>query len=157
RYSVGATFGIGVNPFTCDEPLWYALPDVLAATLITGRVPRLLRVVYPRPVGRLHGLRPLRIRGSRPTGPRTQDLFVALVEERRRLELLGDDESLRTAAALKVIANALSYGIFVELNRQEPTTQTTQVAVHGLDSYRATVSAPEEPGQYFFPPLGALV
>src|SRR5262249_16371196 len=63
RYSEGATFGIGVNPFTAPEPLWYPLPDLVAAAMISGRAPRPVRVVRVRPIGRARELRPLRIRG----------------------------------------------------------------------------------------------
>jgi hypothetical protein len=156
-YSEGGSFGIGVNPLESDEPLWYPLADLVAAALLTRRPLRLRRVVRLRPVGRARGLRPLRIRRSRPIDPAREDLFVALVEERRRLEQAGDEESVRTAGALKDIASAASYGIFVELNRQEPAAEPTPVKVHGLDSYRTAVCAPEQPGAYFFPPLGALV
>ena len=43
----GGSFGIGVNPLTSTEPLWYTLADLVASRLLTGRAPRLLRV---RPV-----------------------------------------------------------------------------------------------------------
>lgn len=157
RYTDGAVFGIGVNPFTSEQPVWYPLPDLVAARLLGERLPRLLRAVYLRPIGRAHGLRPFRMRDARPVDPKSEDLFIALVEERRRLERIGDEESLRTAAALKTIASAASYGIFVELNRQEPNAKATHVRVYGLDRFESAVSAPEDPGEYLFPPLGALV
>lgn len=34
---VGGDLGIGVNPYHLDRPVWYALPDVIAATILTGR------------------------------------------------------------------------------------------------------------------------
>jgi hypothetical protein len=156
RYSDGSSFGIGVNPLASETPLWYTLADVAAACLLTGRTPRILRIVRLRPRGRRRA-RPVSVRGSRPIDPTTEDLFAALVEERRRLQREGDDESLRTAAALKVVANAVSYGIFVELNRQEPTAEPTALTVHGLGEFESTATAVEERGVYFFPPLGALV
>ena len=81
-------------------------------------------------------------------------MFVALVEERRRLEQTGHND---TAAALKTVDNSAGYGISVELSREEPHTDKTRVDVYGLTSFFATVTAVEEPGEFFFPPLGALV
>jgi hypothetical protein len=157
RYREGGSFGIALNPLTSREPLWYTLPDLVAARLLTGRAPRILRVLRLRPAGKARGLRPISIRGSRPFDPRREDLFRALVEERRRLEAEGDDESLRTAAALKTVANAASYGILVELSRQEPRAEPVPVEIYGLERFASEASALEEPGAYFFPPLAALV
>ena len=38
RYD-GTNWNIGSNPLWADEPLWYALPDVIASKLITGKAP----------------------------------------------------------------------------------------------------------------------
>ena len=157
RHSVGRSYGIGANPLSSEEPLWYALADVAAAKLLTGRTPRLLRVVSLRPAGKARGLRPLRVRGSRPIDPASEDVFRAMVEERRRLEQIGDPESRRTSAALKTVASAASYGIHLELNRHEPTAERVSVRVHGLDSFNSSITAIEEPGSYFYPPPAALV
>jgi hypothetical protein len=157
RYSRGGSYGIGINPLTSEEPLWYTLADALASTLLTGRPPKILRVIQLAPRGNATGLRPLRIRGSRPIDPYREDGFKALVEERRRLERLGDSESLRTGRTLKNVANSASYGINVELNRHEPLAKQMGVHVFGLASFESKVATIEEPGGYFFPPLAALV
>ena len=39
----GTTWGIGVNPVTSTEPLWYSLADCVASRLLTGKVPKVLR------------------------------------------------------------------------------------------------------------------
>jgi hypothetical protein len=157
RYAPGGSFGIGVNPLRSGEPLWYTLPDLVASRLLGGRVPKLLRVVRLRGSGQATNLRPLRIRGSRPIDPAREDVFRTLVEERRRLERARDEDSLRTAAALKVVANSAAYGIAVELNRQEPQAEPVPVRVLGLESFESEVSALEEAGEYFFPQLACLV
>lgn len=157
RYVPWAGYGIGVNPLWSEEPLWYTLADVVAATLLSGRAPRIRRVFRLVPSGQLEGVRPLRIRDARPIDPMREDVFKALVEERRRHEQRGDAEGRRTANALKVVANCLSYGIWAELNRQEPTAKPTRLAVNGLDRFYADVSAVEDRGEYFFAPFAALV
>jgi hypothetical protein len=157
RYSGYGSYGIGVNPLWSEEPLWFTLADIVASKLLGGSVPRILRVIWLVPHGRRPGMRSLRIRGSRRIDPAREDLFKALVEERRRHEAIGGTDAGRTAAALKVVASSLSYGIWAELNREEPTTHKTRLAVYGLDRFVAEVSAVEDPGVYFFGPLAALV
>jgi len=157
RYSAYGSYGIGVNPLWSEEPLWFTLADVVASKLLGETAPRMLRVVRLVPGERSARVRSLRIRGSRRIDPRREDLFKALVEERRRLEAIGGTEAERTADALKVVANSLSYGIWAELNRQEPRRRPTRLPVHGLDRFVADVAAVEEPGTYFFGPLAALV
>ena len=92
-------------------------------------LPRILRATRLVPVGRAGRLQPLRIRGSERIDPGRDDLFRRFVEDRRRLERRGDPESLRSAATLKVAANAGSYGIAAELNRQQPGEVLTNVDV----------------------------
>jgi hypothetical protein len=157
RWNKGGSYGIGLNPLTCYEPLWYTLPDLLAAQLLGGQPPRLRRVLRFHPVGKAKGLRPFRIRGSRPIDPEREDVFRTLVEDRRRLERVGDLESLRTAAALKTVAASASYGITVQLDRREARAERVAVVAHGLDRFQTDAPAAEVPGEFFFPPIGCLV
>ena len=107
--------------------------------------------------GRLQRIRPLRVRDAAPIDRTPQDIFKALVEERRRYEQLPGAEAERTADALKVVANSLAYGIWAELNRQEPTARPTRLAVDGLWRFYADVAAVEDRGEYFFAPIASLV
>jgi hypothetical protein len=155
RYTLGGSYGTGVNPLTSEEPVWFTLLDVVAARLL-GKAPRLVRVLRFRPVGTASGLRPFRIHGSRTIDPAREDVFRGLVEERRRFEAVGDPESLRTAAALKTVASCASYGVFVQLDRQQPKAEPVPVSVWGLDSFSSEVSAVEQPGEYFLPPVACF-
>lgn len=58
----------------------------------------------------------------------------------------------------KVLANASSYGIYAEMNRQE-TEERVKVQCHGIDPepYQCSVIHPENPGEFCFPPLAALI
>lgn len=159
----GDAHGIGVNeifsdePLICDEPIWYTLPDLVHARLLGDKTPEILRAVYIRPKGTAKGLRPLSIRGSRPFDPAAEDVFRAMVEERRRFKAQDDEQSQRTAAGLKVVANSAAYGIAAELNRQAPQAEPSEVDVFGLAPFTAKVRAYERPGQYFYSPLAAIV
>jgi hypothetical protein len=62
--------------------------------------------------------------------------------------------------ALKIIANAGSYGIWSEFNRDElPKGKQARVVVHGraADPFEDRVGGPEDPGRYCFPPLAACI
>jgi len=65
----------------------------------------------------------------------------------------------RLQAFLKVLANAGSYGIFAEMVRHELARGSCEtVEVHtGTGRFDAKVSAPEEPGEFCFPPIAACI
>ncbi|MDP9365599.1 MAG: hypothetical protein M3Q10_15485, partial [Chloroflexota bacterium] len=56
---------------------------------------------------------------------------------------------------LKILANATSYGIYMEMNRQKGTR--ARVRVHGLRTIEREVDGPEELGAFCFPPLATLI
>ena len=60
---------------------------------------------------------------------------------------------------LNVLANAGSYGIFPEMNREElPASQEAEVTVFGTDrAFTCRTRAPEMPGPFCFPPISALI
>ena len=156
----GETTGwqIGVNPLTTGRPLWFAIPDVIASTLLTGRPPKVLSAVRLAPKGQIDDLRPVQLRGEIEVDPAARDFFAAVIEERNSLpDRKGRNK--RLSDFLKVLANATSYGIFAEMIRHElPSREKVDVTVHGLEApYQWPVAAPEEPGKFAFPPIAALI
>src|SRR2546430_5480144 len=67
-------------------------------------------------------------------------------------------ERERLDKALKVLANATSYGIYAEMNRQE-SDDKVNVVCHGIDpeAYMCTVAHPDVPGELCFQPLASLI
>ncbi len=164
----GSSFGIGVNPLTSNEPLWYTIPDAIAATLHAGKAPTLLRAIRLRPsANKLASLRPVKLRGEVSIDPRGEDFFARVVEQRQLVKTRTHDHpdsckchDCSTAAFLKVLANAGSYGIFAEMIRHEvPKSRGETVTVHLPDgtSHEATPTAVEEPGKYCFPAVAACL
>jgi hypothetical protein len=144
-----------------NQALWFSLPDVVASVLLTGRVPRIIDAFRIAPQGVLRRLSATRLRGVIPVDPRKQDFFKVVIEERKQLAARSDiskDERERLDKALKVLANAASYGIYAEMNRQEPD-QKVDVTCHGIDpeSYVCRVAHPDVPGEFCFPPLASLI
>jgi len=156
-------WGIGVNPLSSDEPLWYALPDLIASTLLTGKPPTILRAVRLRPVGTVAGLHPLQLPGGRLVDPRTEDPFQVMTEQRQLVRhdpTLAAEERDRVQLFLKITANAGAYGIWAEYNRHDlPAGDTSLVTVYGQhdEPFTDRVSAPEEPGRFCYPPLAAVI
>jgi hypothetical protein len=45
RYAGGDALNIGLNYHSADEPQWFTLADVLAAKILTGRTPDVIRAL----------------------------------------------------------------------------------------------------------------
>ncbi len=143
------------------QALWFSLPDVAVSVLLTGRIPRIVDAFRLVPHGTMSGLKAVRLRGAVNIDPRGQDFFKIVIEERKRLSshsALFHSEKKRLDKALKVLANAASYGIYAEMNRQE-TEKKIEVPCHGIDEegFKCRVAHPEEPGEFCFPPLASLI
>ena len=101
------------------------------------------------------------LRGEVSVNPEVQDLFRTVIQERKaqaRKPGVKADEAERLDKALKVLANAASYGIYAEMNRQE-TEQKVKIKCHGIDPtpFECSVIHPENPGEFCFPPLASLI
>ena len=151
---------IGLNHLRSDNELWFSLADVVAAKLLGGRAPAILEAFRVRPVGRLRGLRAIRLRGGDPVDPRTTDVFRLATEERARIKAnrrLPKAEAGRRGQFLKTFANGGAYGIFAEVRQLDPVAGGELLAAFGLDQLSARVGTPEEPGAFSFPPLAATI
>ena len=153
--------GIGVNPLTYAGKLWYLLPDVIAAALLTGRPPRIARALRLVGVGRQSKLRPVALRGGRMIDPYADDPFVRIVEERHRIDRdlsRSKDERERLSRFLKITANATAFGILARFDRRE-LSAAVPVTVWGPDATPRTKDHhhPEDPGPYTFPPIAATI
>ncbi|HVB26359.1 MAG TPA: hypothetical protein VNE21_00435, partial [Mycobacteriales bacterium] len=162
----GSTWTVGVVPVWSDRPAFYMLPDVVASVLLTGQVPEVRQAWQLVGTGRMPGLRPYAIRGTVRVDPYGDDLFQRVAEERQRVKrgrppytMMPDAERAWLARGLKCLANSGSYGVLVEANPRElPGSERHPVTVHAdRPPFTAAVTAPEEPGAFAFPPIGANV
>jgi DNA polymerase type B, organellar and viral len=159
------SWSIGLNPLHASEPLWYTLPDLIASTILTGHPARIRRAFRFIPsAGPQARLTPVALGGELVVDPRQQDFFQRVVEARQELRQSVPDHphdsclcsTCRLIRFLKVLANSGSYGIYAEMNRREhPDT----VIVHGPSGtpFTTKVAAPENPGEYCFPPIAACI
>jgi hypothetical protein len=158
-----ADFGIGVNPLGYEGRLWYALPDVVAAVVLSplvhsaAKVPRIVRALRLEAEGVQDGLRSVRLRGGRLIDPLTDDPFVRMIEERQRVLAdrgLSKEERTRLDRFLKITANATAYGVLARFDRRERAA-AVPVTVYGPDNepHDGSSETPEDPGPFCFPPV----
>lgn len=153
---------IGLNPLSSTEGHWYTGFDLAAAILLGKRVPKVLRAFRIVPHGTASTLREVKLRGEVPLDPRSHDVFQQMVEERQRVKRdTNRPQAQRDALdrGIKVVANSGSYGIAAEATpRTLPRGERESVHVEwGGAAFETETSAPEEPGEYFFPPTAALI
>ncbi len=168
RYDPTSTdFGIGVNPLSYEGRLWYALPDLIAAVLLTPAVAanapllQVKRALRLTPIGTQRDLKPVQLRGGKTINPITDDPFVHMIEERQRVlrdHSLNEAERNRLERFLKITANATAYGVLARFDRREQS-KPTAVTVYGPDQDPANTPTPtpEDPGPFCFPPVAATI
>jgi DNA polymerase elongation subunit (family B) len=136
----------------------------LAAKVLTGRSPTILHAIRFEPKGKQAGLKPVVVAGE-TIDPTTQDFYRQLIIHRNKLKAEAKSATGATKAALesnqqaiKILANATSYGIFVELNVEDYKTAKTMIA-NGAEGqpFKFKSKSFEKPGQYFHPLLGTLI
>jgi hypothetical protein len=161
-------FGIGVNPFSYEGTLWYALSDLIAAALLNPIIngadteaPRVLRAVRLVAAGDQADLRPVRLRGGELIDPYRADPFVRMIEKRHRVlrdPALGDEERERLERFLKITANATAYGVLARFDRRDPSNERG-LTVYGPDEQPSIGSSrtPEDQGPFCFPPIAASI
>jgi len=156
------SFNVGINYLISKEPLWYAFPDVIASMVLTGKSPEIIQAIRFVPKETQSGLKESRILGI-PIDPKKDNLIQQLVEERQRtkrnlktLSLDNPESALLSSRekAMKILVNAMSYGIFIELN---PEDKKSEIQVYGLDAFTTNKNHYERPGIFFHPLLAVMI
>lgn len=158
---------IGLNHLTTSKPLWFTLADCITAKLLTGQIPRVLRALTFKAGKLQRGLRPVEINGDAEfrVRPNQDDFYCRLIELRQQVKQQRDAasgaERERLDAvqnALKIAANATSYGIYAEVNVTD-VDEPRAVRVHtgSGESYEIATRKVEEPGRNFHPLVATLI
>jgi hypothetical protein len=164
RYPGAHTTNIGLNHLTDDEPYWFTLADVLVSKILTGRTPQIMSAIRFEPLEAQNGLKPIQVYGE-PIDPAVDDFYRRLIIHRNNLRAQADKaEGAKKAAlesdqnAIKILANASSYGIFVELNVEDYAVGKPMVGYGSSGrAFKFESKKFEKPGAYFHPLLGALI
>jgi hypothetical protein len=149
----GRTLNIGINYLTSREPVWYAGPDVVAAVLLTGKRPKVVKAVRMVSSGQQHLLRSTNLGGTVPIDPRADDFFVRVIEQRSVFK--RSNKSL--ADFLKVVGNSGSYGLFVQVDSETRRKAADIRVFSGEHSQKMSSEYVEKPGPWYFPPIASLI
>jgi len=156
RYSDGAMHTIGLNYLTCGNDLWVTMADCVAAKVLSGKAPEILEAIHFKPGAPQEDLKPVDLFGDPAyrVDPAQDDVFARIIDLRDDAKAKRD----RIEQAIKIIANATSYGIFIEVQRDDLPAQEG-VAVYGASGSRHLIQtkAVEQPGRFFYPLLGVLI
>jgi hypothetical protein len=167
KYVDEAQATIGLNYLTSKAPLWFTLADCIAAKLLTGKCVKVLRAISFEPLDPQDNLKPINIAGSPAyrIDPYSDDFYRSVIDMRSEVKakqkLAKKSERNRLDSeqqSLKILANATSYGIFVELIVEElEEREQRQCYGPGGEPFSITPPKGEEPGRYFHPLLAMLI
>ncbi|MGD3112332.1 hypothetical protein [Streptomyces sp. YGL11-2] len=157
-------YNVGINRFTCRIPVWYTMSDVLASCLLAGKAPKILAVVRFVPgAEKLDTLASVALGGTERIDPARDDFFKMVVERRAAIKAkisseASGQEVKRNAEALKVLANSGSYGIYVEMLRNDsaPPRGTPAYGIYD-QPWESTPNAVEQAQEFCYPPIGAVI
>ena len=132
-FGKGKTQNIGLNYLksTDDTLLWYTLPDIIASKLLTGKTPIIEDAITFTPNGTQEfASDDVEILKDIAVNPAKDDFIKQLIE--KRLDLKNNDDDSDIQNILKIIANAASYGIHIQINSEKRQSANT---IHGLTSF----------------------
>lgn len=146
---------IGLNHVSSEQPMWYALSDVIGSKLQTGRTPKIEKAISFKPGPVQQGLKTFNLfqNPEYQINPIKDDLFTKLIDLRDLTPKTRPENK-----ALKILANSTCYGILVEVLRDN-ASKAEPIAVFGPSDTKIVVDslAIEEPGKYFHPLLATLI
>jgi hypothetical protein len=150
----GAVKNIGINYLTSDKALWYTIQDAIASKILSGKEPEIIDAITFIPEGVQDGLKDVKI--SNITISAKDDFIRTLIEERMRVKKSKRADKDQIQLILKIIANATSYGIYIEENA-ESLAREAEVDVYSVDKFTCKTIKIEKNGLYFNPIIATLI
>jgi len=147
---------IGLNYLSCEKPLWFTLADAIAAKLLTGKTPEIIEAISFYPGKPQSGLKTKCLFGnsSFEINPIKDDAFKRFIDLRDKAKSGGNS----VEKTIKILANSTSYGIFIEIQRDNaPKPEPLNVFPADGQCIETQSKAIEQPGKYFHPLLGTLI
>jgi len=163
HYESKFAYNIGLPYVTSSEPLWYALPDVIASKLLTGKPPKVIKAIKFIPMGKQTGLSKIKIICGYIVSSE-EDLFHKLIELRKSIKEEMNNKPKDSIEyntmdtqqqELKIIANSTSYGVYVQVDTE---SRESDVNVYGIERpFKATASKIEKFGPLFHPIIATML
>ncbi len=151
----GDTEHTALNTLTSDETLVYTLADCVVSKLMTGKAPKIEAALTFEVLETQDQLQPINLFGDERFGvdPNTQDPFVRFVQ----LRDMAKREAPQHQLAIKIILNAMAYGIYVEMNPDKLSEKKPlEVYDHRGRKRIEQTKQHEYPGSYFHPLVATL-
>lgn len=167
QYTSEPGYNVGINKLHSAQPFWYSIPDIIASVLLTGKIPVIHKATKFVPSDQKIGsLKPIKLMNKVTVDPSQEDFFRAVTEQRATLKRQrtcdGSERctciECKAIEALKVNGNSGSYGIYVEMLRQD-TPKPVQTTVYGMreESWESAVNAVETAQEFCYPPVGSVI
>jgi hypothetical protein len=167
EYGEDAIATIGLNYLSSDRGLWFTLADCVASKLLTGKAPKVERAIRFSPRPTQHRLASVNIAGNPAYRivPKRDDFYRRLIDLRRKVKeeegranSREEKERLHSEQlALKILANATSYGIFIEINVEDLDEKEPRTIQTGDRAFQSASDKLEVPGKFFHPLLATLI
>jgi len=145
---------IGINYLTSDKELWYTIEDVISSKISTNKEPEIVDAITFIPIGIQENLKDVEI--SDITISPKDDFIRKVIEERMKVKKSDRKDKDQIQLILKIIANATSYGIYIEENSQS-LDKEEDVDVYSIDNFTFYTKKIEKQGQYFNPIMATLI
>lgn len=155
-FGKGKAQNIGLNYLksTDDTSLWYTLPDIIASKILTGKTPIIEDAItfVPQGIQEFPNDNDVHITKDATVNPAKDDFIKQLIEKRLELKTKDDDSDIQNI--LKIIANAASYGIHIQVNSENRQSENT---IHGLKSFECKSNKTEYPSVHFNPIIATFL
>jgi len=145
---------ISINYLTSDKELWYSIQDVIASKILREEPPEIVDAITFIPIGIQENLKDVKI--SDITISSNDDFIRKVIEERMKVKQSDRKDRDQIQLILKIIANATSYGIYIEENSQS-LDKEKDVDVYSVDNFTFYTKKIEKQGQYFNPIMATLI
>ena len=152
-------YNVGINYFKHEDTFYYTIPDVISSILLTGKVPRIKKAIRFIPEGKQDSLKETEILGIK-VNPKTDNFIKILIEKRQEFKEKRDSYNNGNdyeyydgiQKALKILANSMTYGIFIEVNPQD---KKSELIVYSKETF-ITNQKLEEEGAFFNPLIAVM-
>ena len=148
----GRTQNIGLNHLSSEKPIWFAGPDVVAASLLC-KPPKIVKAIRLVSNGKQQKLRGTNLAGMVAIDPVKDDFYRHVIEQKS----LHKSTNRGLANFLKTVANSGSYGLFVQLDSEDLREPTDVQVFSGEQHFERPYSVVEKSGPWYFPPLASLI
>ena len=145
---------IGINYLKSNKELWYTVEDVLSSILLTGKIPELVQAYTFIPEDVQDNLKDVSISDIAISSK--EDFIKSVIEERIKVKKSDRLDKGQIQLILKIIANATSYGIYIEENTRS-LDNPQDVEVNSVERFTSRIKKIEDTGKYFNPIMASLI